>query len=63
MSSFANLVILGAWKKSVDLISAIKIWDLMAQPDKIKEMLASQIQEEGLRTYLFVGAIWKPYES
>ncbi|MCJ1324795.1 Translation initiation factor 3 subunit c [Thelotrema lepadinum] len=43
----------GDWKKSVDLISAIKIWDLMAQPDKIKGMLADQIQQEGLRTYLF----------
>ena len=46
----------GDWKKSVGLISAIKIWDLMAQSDKIKEMLAGQIQEEGLRTYLFTYA-------
>ncbi|KAK7512522.1 eukaryotic translation initiation factor-like protein 3 subunit 8 [Phyllosticta citriasiana] len=46
----------GEWKKAVDLISAIKIWDLMAQSDKIKVMLAEQIQEEGLRTYLFTYA-------
>ena len=46
----------GDWKKSVELISAIKIWDLMAQSDKIKSMLAEQIQEEGLRTYLFTYA-------
>lgn len=46
----------GDWKKSVELIKAIKIWDLMAQSDKIKAMLESQIQEEGLRTYLFTYA-------
>lgn len=46
----------GEWRKSVDLINAIKIWDLMAQTDKIKAMLSVQIQEEGLRTYLFTYA-------
>ena len=46
----------GEWKKSVELISSIKIWELMAHSDKIKEMLAGQIQEEGLRTYLFTYA-------
>ena len=46
----------GEWKKSVELISSIKIWDLMAQPESIKAMLTSQIQEEGLRTYLFTYA-------
>ena len=46
----------GEWKKSVELINSIKIWDLMAEPDKIKAMLSSQIQEEGLRTFLFTYA-------
>jgi translation initiation factor 3 subunit C len=46
----------GEWKKSSSLINAIKIWDLMPAPEKIKEMLAAQIQEEGLRTYLFTYA-------
>lgn len=46
----------GEWKKSSDFINSIKIWDLMANNDKIKEMLAAQIQEEGLRTYLFTYA-------
>lgn len=46
----------GDWKKSVELINAIKIWDLVAQSEKIKAMLAEQIQEEGLRTYLFTYA-------
>ena len=46
----------GEWKKSSDLINSIKIWELMPQPEKIKTMLAEQIQEEGLRTYLFTYA-------
>ncbi|KAI9820249.1 MAG: Translation initiation factor 3 subunit c [Pycnora praestabilis] len=46
----------GEWKKSSDFIHSIKIWDLMSQPEKIKNMLSEQIQEEGLRTYLFTYA-------
>lgn len=46
----------GDWKKSGELVNAIKIWELVAQSDKIKVMLAEQIQEEGLRTYLFTYA-------
>jgi len=46
----------GEWQKSVELINAIKIWDLMPSTDKIKEMLGRKIQEEGLRTYLFSNA-------
>ncbi|KAG8530024.1 Translation initiation factor 3 subunit c [Bacidia gigantensis] len=46
----------GEWKKSVDLTNSIKIWDLMPEPGKIKAMLSAQIQEEGLRTYLFTYA-------
>ncbi|EOD48932.1 putative eukaryotic translation initiation factor 3 subunit protein [Neofusicoccum parvum UCRNP2] len=46
----------GEWKKSADFINSIKIWDLMSQSDKIKVMLSEQIQEEGLRTYLFTYA-------
>ncbi|RUS32482.1 eukaryotic translation initiation factor 3 subunit 8 N-terminus-domain-containing protein [Jimgerdemannia flammicorona] len=40
----------GEWKKSRELIMAIKIWDLMPEQQQIKDM---KIQEEGLRTYLF----------
>ena len=43
----------GEWKNSADLIISIKIWELMPEPEKIKKMLTEQIQEEGLRTYLF----------
>ena len=47
---------MGEWKKSMELINSIKIWELVANSDKIKAMLAEQIQEEGLRTYLFTYA-------
>lgn len=43
----------GEWRKSSDLINSIKIWELIAEPERIKQMLTEQIQEEGLRTYLF----------
>lgn len=46
----------GEWQKSAEYISSIKIWDLMKEPEKIKAMLEIQIQEEGLRTYLFTYA-------
>lgn len=46
----------GDWKRSSELINAIKIWDLMPQAAKIKTSLAEQIQQEGLRTYLFTYA-------
>ncbi|KAF9409052.1 Translation initiation factor 3 subunit c [Podila epigama] len=50
----------GEWQKSIELINAIKIWELMPNTDKIKEMLGLKIQEEGLRTYMFSNA---PYYS
>ena len=46
----------GEWKRAAELINSIKIWELMASSDKIKAMLSEQIQEEGLRTYLFTYA-------
>jgi translation initiation factor 3 subunit C len=52
----AKFLAAGDWKKATELLNTIKIWDLMAQPDKIKTMLSEQIQEEGLRTYLFTYA-------
>lgn len=52
----AKLLAGGDWKKASETLNSIKIWDLMAQPDKIKAMLSQQIQEEGLRTYLFTYA-------
>ncbi|KZF22721.1 eukaryotic translation initiation factor 3 subunit EifCc [Xylona heveae TC161] len=46
----------GEWKKSSEFIHSIKIWELMSNPEAIKNMLSEQIQEEGLRTYLFTYA-------
>ena len=52
----AKFLAAGDWKKAASMLSSIKIWDLMPQPDQIKEMLSQQTQEEGLRTYLFTYA-------
>ncbi|PWY75539.1 eukaryotic translation initiation factor 3 subunit EifCc [Aspergillus heteromorphus CBS 117.55] len=52
----AKFLAAGDWKKAAEMLNSIKIWDLMPQPGKIKEMLSQQIQEEGLRTYLFTYA-------
>ncbi|KKF96720.1 Eukaryotic translation initiation factor 3 subunit C [Ceratocystis platani] len=46
----------GEWKNAVTYIHSIKIWDLMPNCEEIKTMLAKQIQEEGLRTFLFTYA-------
>jgi translation initiation factor 3 subunit C len=46
----------GEWKKSTLFIHSIKIWELMPNSEDIKAMLSKQIQEEGLRTYLFTYA-------
>ncbi|KAF7187821.1 Eukaryotic translation initiation factor 3 subunit C [Pseudocercospora fuligena] len=46
----------GEWKKAAEFITSIKIWDLLPKADEIKQMLEVQIQEEGLRTYLFTYA-------
>lgn len=46
----------GEWKKAADFVTSIKIWDLLPKSAEIKKMLEGQIQEEGLRTYLFTYA-------
>ncbi|KAK3710823.1 Translation initiation factor 3 subunit c [Vermiconidia calcicola] len=46
----------GEWKKAAEFITSIKIWELVQKSSEIKEMLEAQIQEEGLRTYLFTYA-------
>ncbi|KAK9451749.1 eukaryotic translation initiation factor 3 subunit 8 N-terminus-domain-containing protein [Limtongia smithiae] len=52
----AKALATGDWMKARDLIRIIKIWDLIPETDKIKDMLGEKIQEEGLRTYLFTYA-------
>lgn len=49
----AKALAAGEWQRCQELISAIKIWDLMPETQKIKDMLNLKIQEESLRTYLF----------
>ncbi|ORY79880.1 eukaryotic translation initiation factor 3 subunit 8 N-terminus-domain-containing protein [Protomyces lactucae-debilis] len=51
----------GDWHGAYDLLSQIKIIDLMPQPDSIRAMLKQKVKEEGLRTYLFSYAPF--YES
>ena len=46
----------GEWRKAAEFITSIKIWDLLPKNTEIKNMLEGQIQEEGLRTYLFTYA-------
>ncbi|TPX69786.1 hypothetical protein SpCBS45565_g02134 [Spizellomyces sp. 'palustris'] len=54
----AKALAAGEWQRCRDLIHAIKIWDLVPNTEKIKEMLTEKIQEEGLRTYFFT---YSPY--
>ena len=54
----------GDWKTCVDLCTNLDVWNLVpgeGSAEGIKEMLASKIKLEGLRTYLF--AFSKQYES
>jgi translation initiation factor 3 subunit C len=46
----------GEWKKAAEFITSIKVWDLLPKSAEIKQMLEQQVQEEGLRTYLFTYA-------
>ncbi|CCJ28088.1 unnamed protein product [Pneumocystis jirovecii] len=46
----------GEWQKCCQLIKSIKIWDLMPETQKIKDILTIKIQEEAVRTYLFTYA-------
>lgn len=46
----------GQWEKARDLILSIKIWSLLDNATEVKERLAKNIQEQGLRTYLFTYA-------
>lgn len=47
----------GDWKACLDYLindkMCAKVWDLMPQSDKVKEMLVKKVKEESLRTYLF----------
>jgi translation initiation factor 3 subunit C len=52
----------GDYKKSVELIKAIKIWDLIpTKADDIRTMLEGKIKETGLETYLLTYAPFCEY--
>lgn len=55
----AQFISKGEWKNAIEMINAIKIWDLMVNADKVKLLLAEKIKEESLRTYIFSFAV--PY--
>ncbi|KAI5949179.1 NIP1 [Candida theae] len=43
----------GNWSKAYDLLASIKIWRLFPDTDDLLAMLKTQLQIEGLRTYIF----------
>ncbi|KAI8818670.1 eukaryotic translation initiation factor 3 subunit 8 N-terminus-domain-containing protein [Fimicolochytrium jonesii] len=54
----AKALAAGEWERCVELIHAVKIWDLMPNTEQIKNLLTKKIKEEGLRTYFFT---YSPY--
>ncbi|KAJ2792331.1 Translation initiation factor 3 subunit c [Coemansia linderi] len=46
----------GEWEDARDFIQSIRIWSLLPDSEEITSMLASKIQVEALRTYLFTYA-------
>jgi translation initiation factor 3 subunit C len=49
----SKALLVANWRKCRDLILGIKIWSLIPNIEKIYEMLTREIQEQGLRTFLF----------
>lgn len=43
----------GDWAKAYELLSSIKIWKLLPDNENLLTMMKSQLQVEGLRTYIF----------
>eukprot|EP01135_Chromosphaera_perkinsii_P005639 Nk52_evm10s356 gene=Nk52_evmTU10s356 len=43
----------GDWRKTRDLVLGLKVWNLFSNPEAVKDMIQTKIQEEGIRTYLF----------
>lgn len=46
----------GDWRHCQELVRSIKVWNLLADSDTVKEEIGKRIQEQGLRTYLFTYA-------
>ena len=46
----------GEWERARDLITSIKVWNLLDNATEVRDMLSRKIQEESLRTYIFTYA-------
>ncbi|CAI5759287.1 unnamed protein product [Candida verbasci] len=44
----------GDWKKSYNLISSIKLWNLFSNHEELLSMLKNQLQVQGLKTYIYI---------
>mmetsp|Transcript_22673 Transcript_22673/g.27777 ORF Transcript_22673/g.27777 Transcript_22673/m.27777 type:complete len:388 (+) Transcript_22673:101-1264(+) len=42
----------GDWQKASDLLLGLAIWNLLANPSDVKEMLLRKVKEESLRTFM-----------
>ena len=52
MASAAQALLKGEWQRAYDHLASLPSWNLMAGKDKVLATLKTQLQEEGLRTYL-----------
>jgi len=43
----------GNWRKTARLLLQMPAWELLERKEEVKRMLAGQVQEVGLKTYLF----------
>ena len=48
----ARALLKGEWKKCLDPICALKVWDQFPEPKAVRAMVGTRIKEEGLRTYM-----------
>jgi len=43
----------GDWEKAFNFITALKMWAVMPERERVMDMLKQKLKVEGLRTYLF----------
>lgn len=43
----------GDWKRALQLLSAVSVWDLLGDGAQVRQMITGLLQVEGLRTYVF----------
>eukprot|EP01113_Clastostelium_recurvatum_P043155 TRINITY_DN708_c0_g1_i7.p1 TRINITY_DN708_c0_g1~~TRINITY_DN708_c0_g1_i7.p1 ORF type:complete len:1073 (-),score=341.18 TRINITY_DN708_c0_g1_i7:156-3374(-) len=49
----AKALFAGDWKTAERLLVGLKAWNLLPNPDAVRDMIRRKLQEEGLRTFLF----------